>query len=271
MTSKSSIFKRLQSEALLSHISSLTPITGGAINLAYKVQTDSQNFMLKLLVDDGFTSIDRNSQFHLQQVLADMALAPSPVWLANDQSLHLEEWVHAPTLDKLQLESLAKIDIAIGFMAKLHSLNPNRFVSCEKLDLIRDWHQYLDFSQLCPSGDLAEKIRSCSAVVKQTDEWVFCHNDIAFAHVVHDTSNEQTQMLDWEYAALGDRYFDLAGFIFINELTAEETEHALCSYAEATAIPLKRVEQGYIKQLPVVELTVELWTMASEHQPLAFY
>ncbi len=43
-----------------------------------------------------------------------------------------------------------------------------------------------------------------------------CHNDLLAANFLHD--GEQIWIFDWEYAGMGDRYFDLGNFSVNNEL-----------------------------------------------------
>jgi thiamine kinase-like enzyme len=43
-----------------------------------------------------------------------------------------------------------------------------------------------------------------------------CHNDLLAANFIRGT--EQLWVVDWEYAGMGDRYFDLANFAVNNEL-----------------------------------------------------
>ena len=43
-----------------------------------------------------------------------------------------------------------------------------------------------------------------------------CHNDLLAANFIRGA--EQLWIVDWEYAGMGDRYFDLANFAVNNEL-----------------------------------------------------
>ena len=43
-----------------------------------------------------------------------------------------------------------------------------------------------------------------------------CHNDLLAANFIR--GDEQLWIVDWEYAGMGDRYFDLANFAVNNEL-----------------------------------------------------
>ena len=43
-----------------------------------------------------------------------------------------------------------------------------------------------------------------------------CHNDLLPANFMHD--GERVQIIDWEYAGMGDRYFDLGNYAVNNQL-----------------------------------------------------
>ncbi len=43
-----------------------------------------------------------------------------------------------------------------------------------------------------------------------------CHDDLLSANFLHD--GEHVRIVDWEYAGMGDRYFDLGNFAVNNEL-----------------------------------------------------
>ena len=52
-----------------------------------------------------------------------------------------------------------------------------------------------------------------------------CHNDLLNANFIDD--GERLRIVDWEYAGMGDRFFDLANFSINHELDADE--RARCS------------------------------------------
>ena len=55
-----------------------------------------------------------------------------------------------------------------------------------------------------------------------------CHNDLLNANFI--TDGERIWIVDWEYAGMGDRFFDLANFSVNHELTADENEELLRLY-----------------------------------------
>ena len=51
---------------------------------------------------------------------------------------------------------------------------------------------------------------------RSTDAHVPCHNDLLNANFLED--GERLWIVDWEYAGMGDRFFDLANFAINHEL-----------------------------------------------------
>jgi thiamine kinase-like enzyme len=55
-----------------------------------------------------------------------------------------------------------------------------------------------------------------------------CHNDLLTANFIDDGT--RIRIVDWEYAGMGDVYFDLANFAVNNGLPAAETRELLHAY-----------------------------------------
>jgi thiamine kinase-like enzyme len=55
-----------------------------------------------------------------------------------------------------------------------------------------------------------------------------CHNDLLTANFLHD--GERVRIVDWEYAGMGDRYFDLGNLSVNNGFAAAEDERLLAAY-----------------------------------------
>ena len=54
------------------------------------------------------------------------------------------------------------------------------------------------------------------------------HNDLLPANFLRD--GERMQLIDWEYAGMGDRWFDLGNFAVNNELDDEQEAQLLEAY-----------------------------------------
>ena len=55
-----------------------------------------------------------------------------------------------------------------------------------------------------------------------------CHNDLLTANFIHDGA--RVRIVDWEYAGMGDRYFDLGNLSVNNGFAEADDERLLAAY-----------------------------------------
>lgn len=68
-----------------------------------------------------------------------------------------------------------------------------------------------------------------------------CHNDLLAANFIDD--GERIRIVDWEYAGMGDPFFDLGNFSVNHGLTAEEDRSLLAAYDAVPAGATPRVDR----------------------------
>ena len=103
-----------------------------------------------------------------------------------------------------------------------------------------------------------------------------CHNDLLNANFIHD--GERVRIVDWEYAGMGDRYFDL-GNLSVNNGLAEDDDEALlaayfgepCTDRRFAALRLMRIMSDFregmwgVVQQGISELDFDFAAYADEH------
>ena len=62
-----------------------------------------------------------------------------------------------------------------------------------------------------------------------------CHNDLLNANLLYD--GERIRIVDWEYAGVGDRYFDLGNLSVNNDFAEHDDERLLEAYWSAPCTP----------------------------------
>jgi thiamine kinase-like enzyme len=84
--------------------------------------------------------------------------------------------------------------------------------------------------QIPPEYDLAAAIgrRIEMALLANPIELRPCHNDLLNANFIDDGA--RIRIIDWEYAGMGDPFFDLGNFSINHELTPDEDEILLTAY-----------------------------------------
>ena len=102
-----------------------------------------------------------------------------------------------------------------------------------------------------------------------------CHNDLLNANFIDD--GERIRIVDWEYAGLGDPFFDLGNFSVNNGLTPDEDTLLLEAYegaarpARAARLRLMRIMSDFreamwaVLQQGISSLDVDFVAYATEH------
>jgi len=98
-----------------------------------------------------------------------------------------------------------------------------------------------------------------------------CHNDLLAANFVHD--GDRPWIVDWEYAGMGDPYFDLANFAVNNGLDEDGERELLAAYHgdDHEALVLMRFMSDFreamwgVLQQALSELDFDFRAYADEH------
>jgi thiamine kinase-like enzyme len=102
-----------------------------------------------------------------------------------------------------------------------------------------------------------------------------CHNDLLNANFIDD--GDRIRIVDWEYAGMGDVFFDLANFSINNGLGREERQGLLAAYfgevraADERALELMLFMSDFreamwgVVQGAVSELDFDFGAYAAEH------
>ena len=103
-----------------------------------------------------------------------------------------------------------------------------------------------------------------------------CHNDLLNANFIDDGT--RIRIVDWEYAGMGDPFFDLGNFSINHELTPDEDTELLAAYdggavrsARLARLTLMRTDSDFreamwgVLQQGISSLDVDFVAYAGEH------
>ena len=251
------IINELKPVLSLSDNACLTELQSGEVNRVYRLKDGEARFAVKSLARDEFSGINRFHQFLLQEQLAHREIAPAPVWLNKAQDLWVESW-----LEKRLEQEIADSDkpgILAGVLAQIHK----QPITVRPLDLPKRLFHYVEKAGLEEDDPLVKQtqqiIRQYALDYVPAEHLVLCHNDLSWGHI---QSLDPVMIVDWEYAAMGNRFFDLASCASINRFNEQDTERLIARYAKQADIAQSTVEHYYYEQKEVVDTTEALWTAA---------
>lgn len=227
---------------------SITLFESGGTNCHYRIQAD-KTYFLKVFQTNALQVVSRKQQYSLQAQVAGLGLAPKPVALSECKRFWLELWLDGDCLhgdiNHAKLLTLAQA------MAAIHRLP----IHAQALDIQAEWLRYLDLADM-DMASFQHQMDAMLQLYQSSNDSCFCHNDLHLSHII---KGEQLTILDWEYAATGNRYFDLAGCVLVNQLNRTQTETFLHEYAQHLALASDMVKQSTYAMIPVVDFTSQLW------------
>jgi thiamine kinase-like enzyme len=151
---------------------------------------------------------------------------------------------------------------------------PGSFDSFRVVEVYRD-------TALARGGSIPEAYEWAEGIARQIEHLRAgprpkpCHNDLLNANFLDD--GERLRIVDWEYAGMGDPFFDLANFSINHALGQQEREALLLAYvgevrlADARALELMcfmsdfREAMWGVVQTAVSELDFDFKAYAAEH------
>lgn len=184
---------------------SMLPVQGYC-NENYSFRMDGSHYLLrKFKVQD----VDRGFEFKVQNLAYAQNIAAKAILLDEDQGLMICEYLqghHKNVLEKEDLKKLAQL------LQTLHAIP----IDAEALKLEEQFYTQ------------SEEIKEAFHILKEHPiENVLCHNDLNPKNVIF---SEDVKLIDWEYAALNDRYFDLAAVSVEFKLSTQEENYFLKNY-----------------------------------------
>ena len=192
-------------------------LSGGLSNYSFLVESE-QKFVVRIDgIDATALGLSRHSEWVLLHRVAQAGLAPTPRYYNPDIKVLVVDYL-APEPNR----TASAEDIA-NFFKHLHSVPPIRF----KLDLLQrirryEYHLARYFKEvrrtLKPFARRLEKYREI--INNDRTPATLCHNDLNPSNRLFFKSS--LYAVDWEYAASGNPWFDIA-VAFCSDQLANET------------------------------------------------
>jgi len=202
---------------------------GGITNRNFKVVVDGSAYVLRMGgAKTSLLGIDRAVE-HAAGVRAfELGVGPEVVAFVPEEGWLVCRFIDGREMSLAEMRqpsTLARVATALRMLHNSPPI-PGRFDAWAVVDGYRttaEAHGVEIPAEFTPLRALADRIRSTRG--PQLD--VPCHNDLLNANFLDDGS---VRIVDWEYAGMGDRFFDLANFSVNHEFSVEEDRALLRAY-----------------------------------------
>jgi thiamine kinase-like enzyme len=250
---------------------------GGITNHNLKVEVDGELFVLRVAgKDTALLGIDRGVELAATKAAAELGIGPEVVAFVEPEGWLVTRFVEGeiPPVERMrERETLARVASALRAFHDSDPI-PGTFDSFRVVETYRDTALERG-GRVLDAYVWAHGIASRIEERRSADAPVPCHNDLLNANFLDD--GERLRIVDWEYAGMGDRFFDLANFSINHELGPEERSALLLAYfgevrdADVHALEFMRFMSDFreamwgVLQAAISELDFDFAGYATEH------
>jgi thiamine kinase-like enzyme len=249
---------------------------GGITNRNFKVSLDGEAYVLRIGgKHTELLGIDRTAEYGASRVAAALGIGPEIAVFVEPEGFLVTRFIDGRSVPPEEMRLPETIARAAHTIRRLHEgpLIPGRFDSFHVVETycqtarehgVRIPDEYAWAKAL---ADSIERTRRDAPLVP-------CHNDLLNANFIDD--GERLRIVDWEYAGMGDRFFDLANFSINHEFGEEDNRMLLEAYfgavrEELRALRLMRFMSDFreamwgVVQQGISELDFDFVAYADEH------
>jgi thiamine kinase-like enzyme len=257
------------------------PLDGGLTNHNYRARFGGREVVVRLPgVRTELLGSDRNAEREASTRAATVGVAPALLASIEDPPCLVFEFVAGETMSAERLRDPELVPAVAAALRALHGCAPivARFDSFRLVEsYARATGEHGGDVPAAYEEAMAASVRIEAVLTSGGEAPVLCHDDLLAANFLL-TEGGQIKLVDWEYAGVGHRYFDLGNFAVNNELGPEQEEAFLAAYlereprpSELAALRLMRVMSDFreamwgVVQRTVSELDFDFDAYAGEH------
>ena len=192
----------------------------GFNNISYLLKTTTNNYVIRVFKSNDSVNISREFEYKIQKKAYKIGIASKPIFLNEEFMIYeYKKGIHKTKLSKIELKNL------VSKIKKFHNFK----TTGKHYDLKLDLKNYSNTLSTPKSKKLInECFKSIKILEKQKYEAVLTHHDLNPKNIIF--SKNSIKIIDWEYAGVNDRFFDLASLCVEFKLNKNEEKIVLDIY-----------------------------------------
>jgi thiamine kinase-like enzyme len=206
----------------------IEPLGGGITNHNFVVRVDGKAYVLRIAgADTELLGIDRAAEHEAASIAAGLGVGPEVVDFVEGSLITC--FVEGGIVPAEEIRRPGCLREVAGLLRHIHDGPPfpARFDAFRVVEAYRETaeaHGVRIPPQYAAAKARADEIeRTLGPRPEQP-----CHNDLLNANFIRSPAG--IRIVDWEYAGMGDRFFDLANFSVNHELSEDESDALLEAY-----------------------------------------
>jgi thiamine kinase-like enzyme len=211
----------------------ITELSGGITNKNYKITVDGQAFVLRMGGNETkYLGIDRKIEYECSLLASQIGIAPEPFAFLEPEGYIMARFISGKGISAEEIGMEDNIKRVLQAMKAYHALAcfPGSFSPFRVAE---------EYAKTASSFNvkLPEKMDWFLEKSSEIEKAMYrheplkprpCHNDLLNLNFIDDGT--RIRILDWEYAGMGDIFFDLGNFAVQHEFNHEQDETLLRAY-----------------------------------------
>jgi thiamine kinase-like enzyme len=223
------------------------PLDGGITNRNYRARFGGADYVIRVPgKDTNLLEIDRYAERIANEAAARIGIAPPVAAALDEPPAIVTAFVEGRGVDAAGLREPAALSEVARSLRAVHGLPEPLATSFDSFRIVETYAETARGrgAQLpeAYSEAHAHALAIEGALTGPEHEPVPCHNDLLAGNFIAGAPVDgairgRLWIVDWEYAGMGNRYFDLANFAVNNELGEGAEEALLGGYFGERATP----------------------------------
>ena len=207
----------------------IVALDGGITNHNFKVEVDGAAYVLRMGgAKTDLLGIDRSVEHAASLRAEEIGIGPAVVDFVESEGWLVTRFIDGRPIAIGDMKGPSVLPRVADALRKIHSAAaiPGRFDAYTVVDEYRaeaEAHGVGIPNEFVAARRESERIRAA----RGPQPLVPCHNDLLNANFLDDGA---IRIVDWEYAGMGDRFFDLANFSVNHEFEVEDDRRLLAAY-----------------------------------------
>jgi thiamine kinase-like enzyme len=213
---------------------SVVQLEGGITNRNFRVNFGGMDYVVRLPGKrTQILGIDRTAECIANKTAAGLGIAPGVAAMFEEPSCLVTMFVPGREMSADQLREPEMLAQVARDLRRFHDSGTELPTGFNSFRLVEEYAESgREHGSEPPEGydDALETAHRIEKAIdgRPTHELVPAHNDLLTANFLLD--GDKVQLIDWEYAGMGDRWFDLGNFAVNNELDDDQEDQLLEAY-----------------------------------------
>jgi thiamine kinase-like enzyme len=238
-------------------------LSGGITNRNYRVRFGDEDYVVRVPgVDTHLLGIDRACEARASALAARLGIGPAVA--EGIDGVLVTRFVDGRTLEAGELRE--RVDEVAAALRALHDCGGTLPITFDALAVVQSYAAIARERDVEPPPDYGAALDRARTLTTAYDP-VPCHNDLLAANFLEDADG-RLLILDWEYAGMGDRDFDLGNFAVNNGIPDEELLAAYgrsCNLAKGRFLSDFREAMWGVVQSAVSDIDFDFGGYAARH------